>query len=223
MFQRITLFIILGFSFLVANTINFAPQESYANGYRIVINPIIKDDMGIYEARLYFKKDKAPNFQFFSTMRCKDNSCKGEIPIVEKRTKSIEYCIVYQNNAGKVYNTEIFKINERELLELPEWQTFKNDRLTLKTEMFKIPKKVYGFDDKVRIEAVDNSEKIGVIANLLTQDMVGVENIKDILGSYGGVIYVKRPNKHKFENQFETTVVDILKGAVAMKFLLPLI
>lgn len=185
---KVVMILVFGFSMLLSNELELEVHNKYSNGYRILIDCNIKDEVGISDARVYFKDAKQKIYHLFAPMSCKGESCRGTIPVPSKLTKSIEYIILYQNNSGEVYNSKEFKMNSAEMIELPNWQVFSQERLELKTELVNIPKQLYGFDDKVKIVSVDDENKLGFKAGIISQEMVGLESQTDVFGNYMGVV-----------------------------------
>ncbi|MEA3354645.1 MAG: hypothetical protein U9Q33_12610 [Campylobacterota bacterium] len=172
--------------FLEANSFEFEPYDNYTEGYRVVIGGKINDTLGIYDARVYFKDKKQKIYHLFSSMKCKGDICQGTIPIASKETKSFNYLVLYQNNGGEIYKTREFEIFKKDLIELPKWQNTDRSRLTLNTELAKIPRQLYGFDDKVRIKEVLPEQKIGCLSKISNCEMAGVKDQMAISGTFKG-------------------------------------
>jgi len=177
---------------LFGNEIELKTGEEFSKGYRIVVDCKIRDSLGVVDARVYFKDKKQKIYHCFAQMKCSNGNCKGVLPVPSKYTKSVEYIILYQNSAAKIYKTEKLTIRAAEFIELPPWQKFDLKRLPLKTELLKVPKQLYGFDDKVEVQTIPLESKLGYKAGIYSSAMVGIGDEAIVDGSYAGEVDVQR-------------------------------
>ena len=158
-----------------AGSIKPIKHEFFTKGYRIMPQVKIKDDTGIAQARVYFKRDTVQDYQVYVQMLCLQKSCSAELPLTSIHLKKLNYVIVYQNNAGKVYRSKTVTMEKRDMLELPSWQTLNLKELQIYSEYAKAPRFINGFKDSFTITKAQQDEVIGVKAGLYPMELISPE------------------------------------------------
>lgn len=168
--KLIVVFIVLT-SFLRAGTIQSDEHEFFTIGFRIAVKALIDDAAGIYEARVYFKRDRVKDYQVFSQMECMGSRCYAEIPLTSVRLRKLNYVIVYQNSAGSAFKSSTYTMEKRDLLELPSWQSLNKKEMLLYTEYAKAPKSINGFMDNMKIQK-SSEDVLGVAVGLYSTELI---------------------------------------------------
>jgi len=157
-----------------ANKIKIEAHKYFTKGFRIIINTSINDDIGIYEARLYFKHSLVQNYQVYLPMTCIGNRCSAELPLTDLNLIELNYVVVYQNSAGQVYKSNEYTMQKRDLLELPSWQSLRKNSIKLYTDYAKPMKSIRGFRDKISIQK-SSGDALGVNAKLYSMELINPE------------------------------------------------
>jgi hypothetical protein len=172
---------------LARDTVELLPKEFYAVGFRLNIDASIDDKSGVYEARVYFKGSKSKEYRVYATMKCKNGDCKATLPAPVGN--NIYYKILYQNYHRKIFVTEEFSMEKRDMLQLEDYQIRDKSEMILGTDFLKPPKTIVGFKDiNLKVKTIDNREKIGVLAKIIDKNSAGIQDTKEIDGEFGGTI-----------------------------------
>lgn len=159
-------------TFLSAGEIKPEEHEFFTRGYRIVVHAKIEDTAGIYEARVYFKRDTVKDYQTYAQMQCSHNGCYAELPLTSPSLKKLNYVVVYQNNTGRAYKSKTVTMEKRDMLELPSWQTLNTKETRMYSEYAKPPRSVNGFTDNMKIVKTEQDEVLGVKAGMYPLDLI---------------------------------------------------
>jgi len=157
-----------------ANKIKIETHQYFTKGFRIIIDASIHDDVGIYEARVYFKHKLVQNYQVYLPMTCMGNRCSTELPLTDLSLRELSYVVVCQNSAGKVYKSNEYTMQKRDLLELPSWQSLRKGALVLYTDYAKPMQSVRGFKDDISIKK-SSGDPLGVSAELYSMELINPE------------------------------------------------
>jgi len=156
------------------NKITIENHKYFTKGFRIIIDTSINDNVGIYEARVYFKHSLVQNYQVYSPMTCMGNRCSTELPLTDLNLRELSYVVVYQNSAGKVYKSNEYTMQKRDLLELPSWQSLRKNSIELYTDYAKPMQSVRGFKDNISIKK-SSGDALGVSAKLYSIELINPE------------------------------------------------
>jgi len=157
-----------------SSKIKIETHKYFTKGFRIIVDATIRDDIGIYEARVYFKHSLVQNYQVYSTMTCMGNRCSTELPLTDLTLRELDYVVVYQNSAGNVYKSNTYTMQKRDLLELPSWQSLRKGAIKLYTDYAKPMQSVRGFSDNITIEK-SSGDPLGVDAELYPIELITPE------------------------------------------------
>ncbi len=203
------------FSTIMATEIKFEAIEYFVPNSRVVISADIEDEIGLAEARVYFKSIDSKMYPFVK-MSCKAQKCRAILPMSDKETKTFNYIILFQNNKGEVFKTKIFTVSKRDMIELPKWQSFDKSPIEVKSELFLTPKDIIGFDDDFKITPVKDRKKYGVVAKIVDMKNAGIKKLDEIPNSsYGGEISESGIDRGIEESLFTTKNMLIGGGVLA--------
>lgn len=166
----LTLLIVLS-TFAHAKKVKVEEHEFFTKGFRVLINTLIEDKQGIYEARVYFKHSMVQDYQVYVPMVCLGNRCSAELPLTDNTLQKFDFIVVYQSSNGEVYKSYFYTMEKRDMLELPSWQTLNSKEIDLYTDYAKPMQSIRGFHDRFNVKK-SSGDALGVEAGLYTLEMI---------------------------------------------------